>query len=246
MFKDVKEALECLGEEASRVYSGKVDGPWEARPESVDGESAWYEWCDDCNTFHTSWYPFGYEVSLDMVEVVVWNCDTDGNWDVSDSAAVGTPECQRLEEAFGYEAWLENYNRYLEHVAGTGEDPCEEFMLPSPIKTDEVWLVNVAEREGQVCVEHATQQCGGHSEVYERSENLPEHVREYLLLKDGAIDPEYVSCIADLSEGNTDWKQGQLPGQWIARLEIEKVVPAMTDKEQVAALKLRAQAALDR
>jgi len=240
MFKTVEEALEhleeCEGDVVMDAFAGRTE-PWEHRPECVDGDPTWYEWCDDCETFHKSWYLYGYEVSEGNVELVVWCCDQDGNWDVSEGAYIGSREAQSIEETYGHKAWERNYAAYLRHVAETGEDPCEEFIPPSPNEVVEHWLIHVIERGGMVWVVRGTHLARG--EHYERPDKLPDYVQEFLLLetrgeKGGflacAIDPENVKSIADLSSEKWVPEAGR-SDEWLATIAITHKVPSVTDEE---------------
>jgi len=248
MFTTVEEALEYLGDEARKVYEEGADESWELRPEHAGDDQAWYEWCDDCETFHTNRYPIGYEVTQGHVEMVAWCCDQDGNWDVVEGADVGTPEGNALMETYGFEAWERNYAEYLRHVAETGEDPCGEFMPPLPTKVNETWTINVIERGGRVWVMGGSMK-GGMSCDF--ANQLPDHVKSFMLMErvtlhDGVygsvIDPDYVKSVADLGECKKT--QGDHRSIWILEVDIERKVPAMTDEEWAAKLREKANLAV--
>lgn len=240
MFTTVEEALECLGNKARNVYEGGGE-PWELRPEHAGDDPAWYEWCDDCETFHANRYPIGYEVTKGCVEMIVWCCDQDGNWDVVEGACVGTPEHKALMGYYGHKAWEQNYANYLSHVAETGEDPCGEFIPPSPNEVVERWMIRVIERGEKVWFVRATRVVT--NETYQPMD-LPDYVREYLLLeKFGdtstyAIDPENIKSIADIPDEK--WVQGDHRGEWDATIEITYKVPSMTDDEWAKLLREKA------
>jgi hypothetical protein len=238
MFRTVEEALEHLeevhGDEVRDAFAGRTEEPWEYHPECVDGDPSWYEWCGDCETFHTSWYLYGYEVSEGNVEVIVWCCDQDGNWDVTEGAYIGSPEARAIEETYGYKAWERNYAEYLRHVAETGEDPCGEFIPPTPKEVVEPWMVRVVERGEKVWVLHCTNLVT--KEHYERPDKLPSYVQEFLLLEKlgdvsaCAIDPENVKSIADLSSEKWVPEAGR-SNEWVATVVITHKVPSLTDEE---------------
>lgn len=253
MFETAEEALEALGQQARDAFEGKTDEPWEYRPECVDGnEATWYEWCDDCKTFHKSWYLFGYEVTEGNVEMIVWCCDQDGNWDISEGADVGKPEAKMLMEHYSSERWEQSYANYLRYVAETGEDPCEEFILPPDILTNEKWEVHVIERGERVWVTKAGM-LGGES--YMRPGELPEYVYEFLLLsptltgdKVGAgrvpvascaIDPEHVKSLADLGDG-VKWQSSPDGDAWVTTVTIPHYTPALLEEEVAAVLREKA------
>ena len=243
MFETVEEALEALGPEARNAYLGNADTPWEERPECVDMHDAvWYEWCDDCETFHRCHYLFGYEVTEGHVELLVWCCDEDGNWDISDAAYVGTQEAKALADCYGPERWEQHYANYLRHVAETGEDPCGEFLLPPSDHKKEMWEIHVTERGERVWVVKAGE-LG--SDAYQRPEDLPNYVQEYLLLEKlgdvsaFAIDPDNIRCIADIGE-DVRWEAGRHRGEWVTTVEIVRSVPSMTDEEWSAVLRVKA------
>jgi len=253
MFKDeeaLKSLLNALGESARKAFDGDYDEEtWSLEPDSVDGHSAWYDWCDDCETFHKGWYLFGYEVTEGNVELVVWNCDQDGNWDVVDGAYTGTPESEDLERTYGNDAWKESYAVYMRHVADTGTDPCEEFATPDPKRNDEQWEIHVIERGSKVWITNAGK-LGG-SFYYDHPARLPDYVKEFLLLKehgqkDGfmacSIDPENVKCIADFGE-DLNWKCGPHRDTWVTTVTIPHYTPSMTDDEWSAVLREKANVA---
>lgn len=238
MFESVTEALESLGASARKAFDGDHDeGAWSLEPESVEGHYTWYDWCDDCETFHKGWYLFGYEVTDGHVEVIVWNVDQDGNWDIVEGAYVGTPEAKALERTYGHDAWKESYVAYMRYVSEHGEDPCEEFTLPSLNRNDEQWEIHVIERGGKVWVTNAGR--FGSSFYYDHPDRLPDYVKEFLTLnehgrKDGfmacSIDPENVKSIADLGQ-DMKWKFGAHRDTWITTVTIPRYTPSMTDKE---------------
>ena len=248
MFSNVEEALECLGDEARAVFDGTVEGSWEYRPQCVDPyDATWYEWCDDCETFHQSWYVFGYEVTKGQVEALVWQCDMDGDWDVSDSAFVGTEDMGRLHSNYGHEAWQRSYARYLRHVGETGEDPCGEFGAISVLQFHQDWIIHVLERGDRVWVTHCKRlaQSGAVCEIWERAGNLPEHVKEYLLLEKlgdvsaYAIDPENVKSIADLDMAG-EWEPGERQNEWSVQVQIIENRPTHTDEQWADVLREKA------
>lgn len=242
MFTTVEEALEYLGAEARKVYEEGAEEPWELRPEHAGDDPAWYEWCDDCETFHTNHYPIGYEVTQGCVEMVAWCCDQDGNWDVVDGACIGTPDHKALMENYGYEAWQRNYAEYLRHVAETGEDPCGEFIPPPPIKTDELWMVRVIERGEKVWVTRAARIAT--NEVYYKPTDLPDYVQGYLLLERlgdigaCAIDPANIKSVADIP--GEKWEPGDHRGEWVATVTIQRQEPAVSDEEWAKTLREKA------
>ena len=246
MFENVEEALEALEQckaGARDAFDGKSEEPWEWSPECVDGDPIWYEWCDDCETFHTGWYLFGYEIVKGCVEIVVWDVDQDGNWDVAEGACVGTPEAKSLELTYGHTAWEVSYARYLRHVAETGEDPCDEFIMPNPIRKDEQWEIHVIERGEKVWVTKAGM-LGG--ETYEeRPDRLPDYVQEFLLLEKlgdvsaCAIDPQNVKTVADLGE-DVKWQGGPHRDTWVTTVKIPHYYPALSDEEWSAVLREKA------
>jgi len=249
----VKETLDALsavhGQVVYRAFAGDAD-PFEVEPKSIEGSDAWYEWCDDCETFHCCYYVFGYEVTEGSVEIVIWCCDQDGNWDVVESATVGTPEAEGLDVIYGGEGWQKGYVAYLRHVAETGEDPCGEFFPPSPNVVQERWRIHVFERGQKVWVTRGERlgEDGVVKESWEQSDKLPEYVQEYLLLEKvgdvsaNAIDPENVRRVEDIPV-ERGWVPGGHRGQLSAEVDIEHRTPSMTDEEWSAKLKEKANAA---
>ena len=90
---------------------------------------------------------------------------------------------------------------------------------------------------------------GGHVLlVYERPDQLPGHVRDFLLLEKlgdvsaCAIDPENVKGIGDLHVSAAR-EPGRHRGEFSIEIEIEHSTPSMTDEEWSAKLVEKANAA---
>lgn len=253
MIESIEEALKFLEETgggAVDVFEGRSEDSWEWHPAYVE-DRAWYEWCDDCETYHANWYVFGYEVTKGVVELVVWSVDQDGNWDIAEGAELETPGHKGLLKTYGEAAWRENYIAYLRHVAETGKDPCGDFLGPPTEERTESWAIYVVERAKMVWVtrgERIKATTGAVFEIYERLGNLPQYVQDYLLLekrgeKGGfvawAIDPENVKSIEALSDVEWHPVQGKEPS-YMSIVSITRKVPAMTDEEWSAMLREKA------
>lgn len=244
MITKIEEALTFLEAIHGGAFAAfKGEGPSiEWGPESCAEANTWYDWCDDCNTFHKNWYVFGYGVTEGEVEVIVWCIDQDGNWEVVESAYLETPMYDEVVAPYCHEEWERSYARYLRHVAETGDDPCEEFMPPAPTRKDEEWEVHVIERGEKVWVTKAGMLGGA---VYEQPDKLPSYVQEFLLLEKlgevsaCAIDPENVKGIADLGE-EVKWKAGKHRDTWFTTVTISRYIPSMTDDEWSAVLREKA------
>lgn len=122
----VESLAKSLGDDAYAAFKGERE-PWTIEPDVGFDNHNWYEWCDDCSTFHPMTYVYGYEVRRGAVELVVHCCDQDGNWDVAASGDVGTGDGEWCARTYGSFAADQNYREYIAHVARTGEDPCGEW-----------------------------------------------------------------------------------------------------------------------
>lgn len=140
--KEVDETLEFLPEEAKAAFRGERE-TWSENVCTIEGADAWFDWCDDCSTYHQCWYVREYEVTKGVITVLIHDVDRDGNWDICDSYQVGTSEMETLDRYYGYEAWEKQYQEYLAHVAEAGDDPCCEFMVKRSLRVEEKWTVRV-------------------------------------------------------------------------------------------------------
>jgi hypothetical protein len=173
-----KELLESLGQAARDAYDGKTE-QWEYRPECAT--DWWFDYCDDCESYHKNAYEHGYEVTKGHIEVVIWNCDCDGNWDVSDSYCLDDPDLDKHEEWYSPEAWCKQYREYVEHVAETGDDPCCEFSIKTEEKVREQWSIRVMDTSQGVAL-LAIRKTGEQAWTSASWDKVPCHLRDYLLL----------------------------------------------------------------
>lgn len=137
------ELFESFPPEAKRVYESGAEGEeWKEGRDSIEGADAWYYFCDDCENWHKSWFVPEYVVRLGRVDLVVHDVDTDGDWDICDEFnALDADDMARYERDFGCEAWGAQYDEYARHVAETGEDPCDEFIVKTSDKETQSWTI---------------------------------------------------------------------------------------------------------
>lgn len=255
MFRSPEDALPFLEEMtpgAFDVYGGG-SGVWSWRPESVADEPVWYDWCDDCQTFHKSWYVFGYEVHPGKVMGLVWCVDQDGRWDVADEEEVGTPEHAALLFTYGARSWEKSYSEYMQYIAKTGRDPCKEFLPPPVVRIHESWRVHVFERGGYVWLMRC--ELLSRDEKFEfltrevtqsfrpGDENFPSYMETYLRLErladigGYALDPSHSRSVKDLA---ASWHPGEHRGQYVAEMEVSHEISAIDPDEWAEELRRRA------
>lgn len=144
----IEEGLEFLGTEARRVFDAGAEGEeWQEGRDSIEGCDAWYEYCDDCDTYHQCWYVPEYRVTRGRITLVIHSVDTDGDWSVGDEFDVADDaDMERYECAYGPDAWCRQYDEYVKHVAETGNDPCGEFIVAAETAEKQRWTVCVTPR----------------------------------------------------------------------------------------------------
>lgn len=175
------DVMDCLPAEAKKAL--RTGGEWDGTPDSGGDCSQWYFLEDD--EWVTRTYPAGYAVEGGKVYWRVMNCDSDGNWDFEDQAEVGTPECVKLEQEFGFDAWNKNYTEYLEWVAENGDDPVGEFFVKPTLTVEEKWRAQCYESILGVVGLMKAKKDGGR---WVEPSNLPAELLEYL----NAKAPDYV------------------------------------------------------
>jgi len=116
-------------------------------------------YCDDCHTWHKSLY--------DESEGEIWECDADGNWELSLSDSLPTDQEQDR-------AWLE----YAEWVYENGKDPLEDFSRSENKQVFEKWTFQIFESKSGLIVNTGRK----YGDANLPAEKLPKHVMEYLEL----------------------------------------------------------------
>lgn len=154
-------------------------------------ENWWPAYDDDDETWRKYSYSADYEVRAGHVWVVLQEGDSDGNWDYSDSAQLGTKKYVALVKEFSYGNWQRRMRDYMVWVAEHGEDPLDEFTAPrGPARTDK-WLLGFVEEGGRpkfVKARHILAEPPSPPPFTDMS-LLPSVVREYAVLDDaGFID----------------------------------------------------------
>lgn len=250
MFRSVEEALGCLETfrcGAVAAFEGR-GGFWHWKP--ADKGPAWYEWCDDCLTYHKNWYVFGYEVFPGRVMCLVWSIDQDGLWEVADEAAVGSVAHSNLCLTYGERAWRRSFTQYMRYVARTMTDPCHEFLAPPVVSFNERWRIHVFERGGCVWLMRCELLSQGSviGSFRPGEECFPKYLSEFLKMErladvgGYAMDPRHARFIRDIDK---NWKPGENRGQYHADMDVRKEMPAMNDEDWGQELRRRARAALD-
>ena len=209
-----EEILECLGADARAAYNGERE-EWESRPECVS--DWWFDYCDDCGEWHKHGYERGYSVTKGRIEVVIWNADVDGNWDVSDSYGLDDPDFDEHEKMYSPEEQERGYQSYIRHVAETGDDHLFEFAVPRDERIKERWSFRVCEVPGGGVGLMASRNGDGPWEA--KADDLPSYVREYMGLDgvDGMplISPQAFRTIDELrmAGGNDtqNWQEVVVP-----------------------------------
>lgn len=233
-----KEVLEHLGQEAIDAYTG--EGPeFEMQPEFACGDW-WYEYCDDCDTYHKSAYEKVYTVTEGSIEEIIWTCDEDGNWETVESTALDDPDYEERTKWYSCEAWIENQRNYLQHVAETGDDPCGEFFVKRSEKIEEKWSVRVFDVGVGVEVRSVRKDNGPWTI------EIPEHIREYLMLNQSdpyRMDPATFSSVAQMkSQVTGNWKQFDNIHEFDFTIEHEIPLPEEQIQDE---LRVRAKRALE-
>ena len=157
----------------------KNGGHWERQPESAE-ECIPFVLFDEGEPM-LLYYGFGHTIQKGQIMLQVWECDTDGNWEVQDEAEIGTPKAEELEKENSYEASLPGWINYYDHVIATGHDPLNEFHVSGRTKkVERQWQVLVSQSLLGVTFLGARRNARG---PLLAADKLPEDVRNYLLLK---------------------------------------------------------------
>lgn len=141
----ISELFEFLPDDAKRVFeSGKDGEEWVEGRTSIEGADAWFEYCDDCDTYHQYWYVPEYIVERGKITLVIHSVDTDGDWSSGDDFdALDDESMARYERDYGPDAWCKQYDNYMRHVAEEGDDPCGEIVVRAARGTKQTWAATI-------------------------------------------------------------------------------------------------------
>lgn len=135
-----REYANCLPQEAQDALA--LGTEWEQERNDIGGEDAWASYDDDyegADGWRQYWYPRHFRVEDEKLYEVVEIVDTDGNWEFSDEAEVGTPEHARMLDDLSYEKFQQTWREYAEWVVENGEDPLGNYFVQSTRKAKQKW-----------------------------------------------------------------------------------------------------------
>lgn len=137
-------------------------------------------YCDDkdCHTWHI--------MLFDEDEGEIWEGDMDGNWDISTSDKL--PDIKEQDEA---------WNDYAHWAVKYGEDPLGEFARSETKKVMEKWMFMISQSLIGPWFRHGRKEGG---KVIENSKDLPEYVRDYLLLEPERLDFPVIGGVRTMEE----------------------------------------------
>jgi hypothetical protein len=198
-----KETAESFGPEAVKAL--KEGGEWEYKPESVEGFDAWAIWCETCKAWHEKWYVSGYLIQERRFYHVIYEVDTDGEWQVEDTKDIDHDDYPEwLEQEYGEAKRQEGWLEYARDVVETGKDPLGNYMVVK--KEARHWMARLTQSDQGV------QFAGAHEKApqfrfYKATTtpaDLPKEVRDFLCLfakDDGNIYVDEVNTLDELEDG---------------------------------------------
>lgn len=136
--------------------------------------------CDDHE------YPTWHVMLFDEDEGEIWEGDMDGNWDISLGDTLPTDEEQN-------EAW----NSYARWVVIYGEDPLGEFARSDTKKVKEKWMFMISQSLIGPWFRHGRKDG---DKIIESAKDLPEYVRDYLLLDPERLDFPVVGGVTTMED----------------------------------------------
>lgn len=216
-----------LGKSAARALA--EGGKWSYSPDDVDCGDAWAYNCgeSDCDRkWHKHWIMTGYRIANKKLFHVMHKCDEDGNWDVIDECNVDDPVYDHWYKSnFSEEERQQGWNDYAVHVAHTGEDILDNYIVDRWHK--EAWTAKLIQDEKGVKFDGAHKRSLAYIErVAERDfTKIIKPVRDFLCLnKDGLI--EGFASLDELMGENYHLQRGE----GFAIIDFEVEVPDSKDE----------------
>ena len=214
---EFNEAYEkVLGEFFDDARAALRDGrDWEYKPDDIEFMDATPWYCDDCDRYHLTWYGLGLRVADwgDGWKLyrTLWSCDTDGDWDGSSMAEVGSADAEWIEKSCTWSEVQDAWRNYFQHVLDTGIDELHELRVDEERDRDVPWSFFLRADGDEVYFESASEANSGL--WITAPERLPEAVQDYLCLNteranfwsDGGYDPDVPSSLcADITPAMLD------------------------------------------
>jgi hypothetical protein len=176
--EEVREILDFLPDAEEALREGRL---WNLRPDSIESFDSYVYYCDDCETWHRLYVEKGFLVKDRLLWITVWTVDEDGDWSFEGHFAVGSDEGRdELARDWSYESFRQTWLEYYQWVAEEGDDPLGQFLAPPPLHCLDRVTFAIEEREDGIAAVWIAIDGG---ERLSRREDVPERIRQYLMLE---------------------------------------------------------------
>lgn len=233
---DVNEILRYAPDDFKEAHAAGKTAEWDPQ------QAEFADWVPTYDDDADSWYSYAYfpvfRTEDGKLIEEIHGVDQDGNHDFETEEEVGTKDWKQMRHDY-YISRPVDYTDYYQWVVNSGKDPLNAIHVPIE-KVEHKWIAGFSEEGGKLKL-YGVRKLGGrrtgekHELITDYAE-IPQDVREYLLLKDdGTTDADVADVIR---EGGKKDKQGR----WVIRFTVEQQNQPV-DREQY--LRQKAQEFLD-